>query len=190
MEIAAALDEWCLLLVDAHTGDQFWPRLAGAARIADPAPWRNRLRDLYGRPLKESAAHLKTLSDDTDALAQQPVASLVLLARMLNQAGELERSRVVLDTAWRRSPGDFWVNFQLGAWFWVNPNASPERPGEAVRFLTAAVAVRPSSFVAHNNLGEALQDHGKAAAAVAEYRTALRLNPEMAEAHNNLGHSL
>ena len=44
--------------------------------------------------------------------------------------------------------------------------------------------------MAHNNLGVALRDQGKLEEAVAEFRTAIRLNPDYAEAHYNLGFAL
>ena len=44
-----------------------------------------------------------------------------------------------------------------------------------------------SSFLAHGNLGVALQTKGRFQEAVAHYTEALRLNPGYAKAHNNLG---
>ena len=43
------------------------------------------------------------------------------------------------------------------------------------------------SWLAHNNLGIALMEHGQEAEAMAEYHAALRIKPDYAEAHNNLG---
>ncbi len=44
--------------------------------------------------------------------------------------------------------------------------------------------------MAHYNLGNALNGQGKVEEAVAEYRTAIRLQPDLAEAHCNLGRLL
>jgi superkiller protein 3 len=190
-EIAAALDEWCMLRrVELAEGKEArrWQHLAAVARAADPDPWRNGLRAALGRPLGESAAALKKLAADGKFLEQQPAASLVLLARMLAQVGEGERSAAVLRSAWRRFPGDFWVNFNLGGSSWSRYHY--ERPEEAVRFLTAAVAARPGSFPAYNNLGNALKDQGKLDEAIACYRQAIKLDPKHAKAHSNLGAAL
>ena len=43
---------------------------------------------------------------------------------------------------------------------------------------------------AHSNLGEALSQQGKLDEAIAEYRTAIRLQPDLAVAHYNLGNAL
>ena len=46
------------------------------------------------------------------------------------------------------------------------------------------------SAVSHYNRGSELQDHGKLAEAIAEYREAIRLQPNHEKAHNNLGLAL
>jgi protein O-mannosyl-transferase len=52
------------------------------------------------------------------------------------------------------------------------------------------IAKNPTAWLAHNNLGVALNAEGNARAAVEHFRTALRLRPGYAEAHNNLGVAL
>src|SRR5437667_177750 len=61
---------------------------------------------------------------------------------------------------------------------------------DSERLWTHALAVDPNSFMAHNNLGYALDRQGKLAEAIEHYRQALRIKPDYAEAHNNLGHAL
>jgi tetratricopeptide (TPR) repeat protein len=45
-------------------------------------------------------------------------------------------------------------------------------------------------WMAHNNLGNALQGQGRIEEAIAEYNAALKLKPDYAEAYNNLGDAL
>ena len=48
----------------------------------------------------------------------------------------------------------------------------------------------PNAWMAHNNLGAALADHGRFSEAIAEYQASLRINPDNVEADNNLGTAL
>ena len=52
------------------------------------------------------------------------------------------------------------------------------------------VAKNPNAWMAHNNLGCALQGVGKLGDAIAQYEQALRLKPDFGEAHYNLGITL
>lgn len=53
-----------------------------------------------------------------------------------------------------------------------------------------ALAVTGGNYVAHNNLGTALEEiPGRLPEAIAHYQSALRINPNSAEAHNNLGNA-
>jgi Flp pilus assembly protein TadD len=52
------------------------------------------------------------------------------------------------------------------------------------------LAKNPACWMAHNNLGGDLADHGRFPEAVAHCTEALRLRPNYAEAHNNLGVAL
>src|SRR6266446_2399716 len=58
---------------------------------------------------------------------------------------------------------------------------------DSERLWTHALAVDPNSFMAHNNLGYALDRQGKPAEAIEHYQQALRIQPENAEAHSNWG---
>jgi protein O-mannosyl-transferase len=54
----------------------------------------------------------------------------------------------------------------------------------------ATLARNPAAWMAHNNLGIALVDAGRAAEALPHYEDALRLRPNYAEGENNLGYAL
>jgi len=53
-----------------------------------------------------------------------------------------------------------------------------------------ALAVTENNYLAHNNLGDALDRRGQTDEAIRQYQEAIRLKPDYAEAHNNLGIAL
>lgn len=61
---------------------------------------------------------------------------------------------------------------------------------DSVSLFGHAIAVRPDSWVAHYNLGNAYADLGRQEDAVVRFRETARLRPEFARAHNNLGNAL
>src|SRR5262249_8499220 len=52
------------------------------------------------------------------------------------------------------------------------------------------IAKNPDCWLAHNNLGVDLRDHGRFSEAADEFREAIRAKPRYYEAENNLGESL
>jgi tetratricopeptide (TPR) repeat protein len=84
-------------------------------------------------------------------------------------------------------PGDFWLEEELGLALANKPGRGEET---AVRFLTAAAALRPDSPGAHYNLGNALAAQRLYEEAVTAYRRAVDLEPGYAPAHSNLGIAL
>src|SRR5262249_15009437 len=113
---------------------------------------------------------------------QQPL-TLANLASALTLRGAFEPAETLLRQARRRQPGDFWFNHNLAL---TLCEARPARWDEAICFLIAAVALRPSSPGAHYSLGIALKKKGRTDEAIAEYREALRLKKDFPQAHNNL----
>jgi serine/threonine-protein kinase len=88
----------------------------------------------------------------------------------------------------QRRPDDFWLSEDLGL---LLLSSQPPRYEEAIRFLTAAVAIRRRSPQARANLGRALQGKGLLDEAIAEYREALRLkNHVNGQVRNNLAAAL
>lgn len=71
-----------------------------------------------------------------------------------------------------------------------NALAGQGRHAEAVEWFRRALAARPNSPAAHNNLGNALADMGRLDEAIACYRRALELSPDYAEAYSDLGLAL
>jgi len=72
----------------------------------------------------------------------------------------------------------------------VAVKSKPPQFEEAVRYYTAAIALRPDSAGLRTNLGLALKDQTKLDEAIAQFREAIRLKPDDSHAHNNLGIAL
>jgi tetratricopeptide (TPR) repeat protein len=94
----------------------------------------------------------------------------------------------VLERAWLLRPDDFWVNYASGRVHWRRSLLDP--PQEAIRFFSAAVAIRPMSAAAHHSLGFALIGQGKVDEGIAQFRQAIRLKPDDVTAHLFLGDAL
>jgi len=199
VELAAALDDWASARRPPPKGADGADPLAAArqaipndadaanrllevARIADPDPWRNRLREAIAKNDRSTLAELAG-----GKLAAHPAQSLVLLGTSLANVGELDRAETVLRDAQRRSPGDFWINYTLAN---VLSRFKPPRGDEVIRFLSNAVAIRPTSILAHNDLGVALSNADRSEECLAEFREATRLWPENALLRGNLASML
>jgi tetratricopeptide (TPR) repeat protein len=184
--ILAALDGWDALASDPGLGitepHREWLRAVLAA--AEPeADWARQVR--AARAVKDVAKRrvaLEQLASSVD-VANVPARALARLAGSLGPA----RRVALLRRAQTQYPADFWVNHDLGmALLELTP---PERD-EALRFLTAAAALRPESPGCLLNLGKALRDTGKLDQAIACYERAIALSPKYAAAYTNLGHVL
>jgi serine/threonine protein kinase/Flp pilus assembly protein TadD len=184
VELAAALDDWAAVCRGTRDkADTTWKDLLGLARAADPDDLRNRLRDALERRDAQALIRLAAAG----GIAELPPSTLWLLGHALGQTGAIEDAVAVLRQGQQRHPGNFWVNHELAHWL---AHKGPAHQEEVVCYKIVAVALRPLSPGAHNNLGNALRHKGQLDAAIAEHRTALRLQPNDASFHNNLGVAL
>jgi serine/threonine-protein kinase len=194
VELAAYLDDWATVRRKAGRPEPSWRGVVETAQLADPDPWRNRLRKLLGTRPEEATRTLRELADDANGLEGLQAESLLLLALLLREgAQDRIRAERVLRSAQTRYPGHFWVYLDLARAPGVDNGTARElypRPEDAVRYLSAAVALRPRSAAAHSSLGTALRAQEKLAEAVAAYQQAIRLDPGYAVAHSNLGNVL
>jgi serine/threonine protein kinase/cytochrome c-type biogenesis protein CcmH/NrfG len=181
LELTMALDNWARELRDMHPADHTgWKRLVAVARAADPNPWRNRLRRALVRQDRTALVELAASPE----VASLPAPTLVLLGEALAESGEFSQAIAILRQGQRRYPGDFWISHRLGWYF------GPTQTDEAVRFLTAALAIRPSSVRVGLNLGGMLLHKGAVDEAIAAFREVTRLQPSCAEAYSALGLAL
>jgi serine/threonine-protein kinase len=179
--LVAALDDWAFSKDKVHQGAG--ASLRALANLADDNPWRQRLREAAGR---RDRATLRQLATAKVAL-RQPPANLALLARALADGDRWTEAARLLRRAQAETPADFWINFQLGS---ALHEVKSSDQAEDVRFLQAALALRPHSTVVYCNLGVALRMHGKLAEAEAACRKAIALKPDFAMAHFCLGDAL
>ena len=140
-ELAVFLDSWShvrrrLAQLGSKPIGKDWKELLEVARAADPDPWRDRFRKAV-------------LNDDRKALvelaASAPISSLPAetvdrLGDALLEQGHLKEAAAFLKKGQRLHPQDYWINVNLGQL--PAPIASPQLD-EAIRYYTAAVALRP-----------------------------------------------
>ncbi|MFO0892971.1 MAG: serine/threonine-protein kinase [Isosphaeraceae bacterium] len=183
-ELATTLDRWAFDRWRANNGDhRGWRHLLAVAKLADRDELRGRVRDAMAA--KDQLA-LEDLARSKD-VATLPATTLVLLGVALN-VHRRELAVEVLRSAQRRYPADYWINLELGRA--LGESSTPQDTDEAIRFSTAALALRPRSPAAYNNLGVALQGRGRLDEAIAFYQASVRIDPENAPARNSLATAL
>jgi tetratricopeptide (TPR) repeat protein len=188
--LLAALDEWIDLAADPRfrvdEPHLDWLRTVVAA-VEPQDDWTRRFRAASQEkdPTRRRAALEKlAAAPEVDKL---PAASLERLAGSLQALQSGATPLRLWRLAQQQYPGDFRANQKLG--LALQEQRPPDYP-EAVRYLTAATALRPESPGARLNLGNALKDMGKDKEAIACFEKAIELNPKYSAAHNNMGNAL
>jgi tetratricopeptide (TPR) repeat protein len=182
MALVAALDEWAI--ARRHIDKAGGEALTAVAEAAESDPWRRRVREAAKQEDKKALASLAVSPD----LLRQPPTSLLMLAGTLRQLHGLREAPIdLLRRAQRQYPGDFFINYELAVA--LKHMGRPYRD-EAISFYRAAVAARPMSSAALNDLGVALRNQGKLDEAIAICRKAIELDPKIANAHDNIGLAL
>ena len=172
-EMVDSLDQWAFVRRLANPRDASQARqVSEIATAADPDPWRSRLRealDLEATDQEQARARFLELAASTpeEDLHRESISRL---AYALGQLGEREEEASLLRRAQQAHPADFWINHDL-----ARSLMRMGQPDEAVRFYSAALAVRPRSALIRGSLGEALRAAGKTeeAAAYPRFRTRL-----------------
>ncbi|MCU0880484.1 MAG: tetratricopeptide repeat protein, partial [Pirellulaceae bacterium] len=178
VDLAVALDRWHNTVrrmgvnpvkgLEGEKGVAHRDRLRQIARLADPDEVRNRLRDLYANAAfgPEAGQELIAIADSID-LASTPIGTLMALGDTLDQDHRVS----FYARLQQQHPSDFAVANQLGGLhFW---HGDMDR---AIRYFTAAVAIRPQSAGARQFLAHALGNKGDVDEAIDAYRAADRLN--------------
>ncbi len=173
IDLVNALDQWTFVgrMVKPHDRSRAG-HTSAVARAADPDPWRCRLREMLDLEAtdKEQA---RTGFEELAATAQQDVRyreSLSRLAFALGNLGDKESAIALLRRVQRVHADDFWINHDL-----ARSLMSTGQLDEAIRFYSAALAIRPTSELAQRALGEALRAAGRTEEAAAYPRHRSRL---------------
>jgi serine/threonine protein kinase/Flp pilus assembly protein TadD len=154
--------------------------LLAALAATDNDAWRMRARQAW---VAGDWQTLEQLAKGAD-VRKQPPSLLLLLAT--NLPGPMGPTRLELLRRIQRSyPADLWANHDLAYELWKSG-----RPAEAIRYYTAALALRPDNPGIYVNRGSALRDAGEVNAAIVDFQQAVALAPRYAVAHNNLGNAL
>jgi serine/threonine protein kinase/Flp pilus assembly protein TadD len=179
--LLAALDHWSILAKAEKAPEAGW--LKQVLSLADSDPWRQGVRAARE---KNDRQEMEKLAREVDTAAEPPEA-LFVLEKGLAQRGATEAALALLRRAQQACPGDFWINHELGR---ALRDCRPPQYEDAIRFFTAAVALRPDNAGVRLNLGTALARAGRLDDALAAYRQAIELKPDYSMAHYFLGQIL
>ncbi len=180
-EMIEALDVWAS--VRRGRGDREGAnRLTEIARLADPDPWRDRVRSALKNP--EGAASLAELVKLARAtpVADVSATSMDLLGRSLADLGDFPAAETVLRLAHQRHPADPWVSHDL-----AEVLVRLGRDDDAIRFDTAARSIRPEAAHA---LAHTLARVGETDDAIAVFRDLVKRRPGDARQLACLGRTL
>ncbi len=156
-----AVDLWSAVATD----ERLRVLLRETAEKVEPSELRRRL---YDHPIADQES-LNRLMDSIDLTNHRPMLFIAFTWR-LNSA---ELNIVPLLTAVQRThPTDLWANLTLG------DELAESNPNESVRYYQAALALRPSASVIHNNLAIALAKAGRNEDAKRAYELALAQDPQ------------
>jgi tetratricopeptide (TPR) repeat protein len=161
---------------------------------ADPDPWRRKVR----RAVADGKfALLKNLVDEADLAKQSPLFLLKVENDPLLQDSPVRIA--LLRRGQQKHPQDFWLNLELSnallqSILPITARSARDRDrsviDEVIRFGTAALALRPNSPQAHNDLGVAMIAKGDLTGAIDYFQKALELDDTNVAAHVNLGSAL
>jgi serine/threonine protein kinase/Tfp pilus assembly protein PilF len=171
--LIAAYDDWAGCETDPNKRN--W--IIEVARHADPtqSSWQKQFRDPAAW---NDRAHLARLAE-TAAAAKPSIQQLRVLGDRLADTGS--DATPFRNQVQREHVDSFLANLALGNALRVND------PTEAIRYFQAALAIRPNSATAHNNLAVALASLGRSTEAIPQYEQALVFDPNSAIIEYNLG---
>src|SRR5262249_49625473 len=100
--------------------------------------------------------------------------------------GLTDEAVAMLRDAQLRHPDDFWINFELA--FDLNRKQPPSLD-EALRFFSAALALRPGNATTLYNVGTVLLKSGKLEQSILYFQKTIDIDADYSNAHYNLGYA-
>ena len=173
LEFAAAFDAWAELRRQ-ELEDEDWRPMDAWARAIDPE--HDALRDSLA---SEDPEALDAFLGKNECI-ELPPATIANIGDVLGSEGRERQGVALLQRAYRRYPGDYWINVVLGR--------VARKTGQfevAVRHCLAALAIQPDSVEARHYLGIALEEAGDLDGAIAVWRDGMRLKERWG---HGLGH--
>jgi tetratricopeptide (TPR) repeat protein len=168
--------------------------LQSVVEMADSDPWRCKRRE--SAKIEDLAKRLEALTELSAHvdISVQPVRVLTRLADELQALGQhlgapdaWSAATKLLRKTQAAYPGDLWANASLAN---VLRASNPPHMEEAIRYYTAAIALRPQSAGLHLNMGIVLESLGRVEEADAAYRASLQIAPYYSPPRCNLVDSL
>jgi tetratricopeptide (TPR) repeat protein len=173
--LVVALDECLIYAPRAEAATRRW--LLAAVQAADNDDWRARVRRAL---LDRNWEVLEPLIRGVD-VRQQPPGFLLVVARTF-PAHKRSPQLDLLRRLQRAYQADLWANMDLAGVLDQEGHSA-----EAVRYYTAALALRPDNAGILVNRARALERAGETDAAIADYAQAIFLAPAYPTAHFDLG---
>lgn len=178
-ELVAAIDDWrhsCSI-------ESTRTKLLSIAGMADGEPLGVEIREAIA---DRNVERLKRLSSQIDARSATS-GVLCSFAWALRSLHEDESAISLLRQAQGRYPDNLGINYDLSE---AHRASLPPRFDEAIRYSTAALALRPKSPAAFNHHGVIQYDLGDHSGAAVSFRKSIELKPDSILAHYNLGNVL
>ena len=170
--LVAGLDYWAMFTNEK----QKVPTYLNLARLADPDPWRDQVRELDGWLNPDI---LKKLVDEADLSRQSPQTIHLLASRLRGSkldAVDFLRAGLI------HHPHDFWLHLEIAE--------ATENQVNRIGHYFAALSVRPESSPVHNNLAFCFLRLGNQSGALRHFRKSLECDPLHIVAHIGLAHTL
>lgn len=178
IDLVAALDDWAMARQNATSDSKTKARIVEVARLADPDPVRSGLRTLLVTPDAEAAKRAAAAID----LVQVTPATILLLERALRTSGERELAKELFAQGQACHPGDYW----LAVWLAQDCHYAGD-VANAVRYDSAALALRPDSLMAGCRLSWNLAFSGRRLESLAVLRQLHPHHPTNPKVVFNLG---
>jgi serine/threonine-protein kinase len=176
LQLIRAVDFWAYILAG---GDLEGAKaLLKVAALADPDPWRVKVRE---RLFKMNKAELSRMANSPEALAATPETALLVYTAFVLR-GELSTALQFLVGAQRRHPDNLWLNHSLGIHNWYHRRNLTGRQ-EALQYLRIALALRKDNPALRALVGSVLTDLRDYDSALAETSLAIERDQTLAAAY-------